>query len=169
MHEPWQTRTHAQRRRMARVADLIVGTIFMMLGLYVSFVSISQYQALSRGQVGPGVLPLLIGLTLILTSSLIMLRLHREAAAEADIEMPSLVEASRAGALLVLTVVTVILIPVIGALVALGLFGFVETTFLEKRGWRLGLLTAVLIPALLYVFFEAVLGVPLPAGHIGLL
>jgi hypothetical protein len=105
---------------------------------------------------------------MMLTSGLVMLRLRREAALE-GIEVPSVKEAGRAGALLLLTAVTIVLIPILGTLVSLGLFGFVETAVLERRGWRLGLLTALLIPLLLYLVFEAVLGVPLPAGQIGLL
>lgn len=153
--------------RRARIADFVVAALFMGIGVYIAYASLTDYQAFG-GRVGPGVLPFMIGITLVLTSALIMLRLRRDVAVE-DADMPDLIEASRAGSLLALTIVTVLLIPILGAIVTLGLFGLIETTILEKRGWKLGLLTAVTIPLLLYTFFDALLGVPLPSGRLGLL
>jgi hypothetical protein len=158
----------AQQHR-ALIADLVVSGLFMLFGLYVVVSSVTEYDLVDRGQVGPGLLPLMIGLTLILTSGLIMLRLRGGPLVEAHTELPNLREAGRALALLVLILVTVIMMPIVGAIVSLGLFGLIETMVLERRGWRLGMLTALLIPALLYVFFEVVLGVPLPRGELGLL
>ena len=76
--------------------------------------------------------------------------------------------ALRVAALFTLIVIATAAIPFLGSLTALGLFVLVETLVLEKRGWNLSVATALLIPALLYVFFEALLGVPLPRGVIGL-
>jgi hypothetical protein len=157
------------QERRARILDAAAAVLFLLLGLYVTYASVTEYQAFSEGRVGAGVLPFLVGVTLIITSVLILLRLRHGLAVEAGAEMPTLREASRAGALLLLTIVTVALMPVLGTLVALAGFGFVEVALLERRGWFLGILTAILIPAVLYFFFEAVLGVPLPRGEIGLL
>lgn len=161
----WQ---EAQQRR-ALIADLVVSALFMLLGLYVSVASVTEYDLVDRGQVGPGMLPLVVGLALMVTSAIVMLRLRGGASVETDTELPNLTEAGRALALLILIVVTVVVMPIVGAIVSLGVFGLIETMVLERRGWRLGLLTAVLIPALLYLFFELALGVPLPRGEFGLL
>lgn len=162
---------HGQLRdeRKARLVDLAVAVLFMLLGLYMAYASVVDYKALSQGQVGPGVLPLAIGLTFVLTSALIMLRLREPGLAVDPAEIPSRIEALRVLALVLLTIVTVLLMPVLGTLAALGLFAFVEVALLERRGFRLGVMTALILPALLYLLFEATLGVPLPAGRLGLL
>lgn len=156
------------RSRLA-AADAIVSALFLMLGVYIAFASVTRYQAFSQGQVGPGVLPLLIGATMILTSGLVLIRLWRAQAAATDADMPTAPELARVAKLLALMVACVTAMPMVGAIVTLGLFVLVETALIEKRGWLLSVMTAVAIPLLLYVFFEVLLGVPLPAGRIGLL
>jgi hypothetical protein len=152
-----------------RLLDLVVCGLFSLAGCYVTYASIVDYNALSGGQVGPGVLPLAIGLTFILTSALAALRLRRPGILIDPDEIPNATQVGRVVALLTLTVAAVLLMPIIGTLVALGLFALVEVAWLERRGLKLGILTALMLPLALYLLFEAVLGVPLPAGRLGLL
>lgn len=158
----------ARHRAVGRRADAIVAVLFLLLGCYVTFASIVRYGAFEGGQAGPGVLPFLIGVTLMATSALILLKLLRDAPLRDTLEMPPMSAALRVAALFTLIVIATAAIPFLGSLTALGLFVLVETLVLEKRGWNLSVATALLIPALLYVFFEALLGVPLPRGVIGL-
>lgn len=153
----------------ARRADAAVAAIFLLLGVYVTYVSLTDLQAFSAGQVGPGVLPFLVGLTLILTSALVLWKTSAGVTLENLDAIPTLREGMRAGGLFVLMVVCSFLIPILGTLVALALFVIVELYVLERRSLTLTLGTTVAIVLLIYVFFEALLGVPLPHGTIGLL
>lgn len=165
---------HVRRGRLrnevkGRLLDLAVCGLFLLVGVYMTYSSIVDYKALSAGQVGPGVLPLAIGLTFILTATLAALRLRRPGILIDPSEIPDGSQVLRVIAFMALTLATVLLMPIIGTLVALAVFALVEVAWLERRGLRLGLLTAIILPVALYLLFEAVLGVPLPAGRLGLL
>jgi putative tricarboxylic transport membrane protein len=164
MHEVDRADKPTGPRDMAQTADGLVCCVFCLLGAYICYSSVMDLQAFSSIQVGSGVIPFLVGALMVLSASAVLFQLRMGRLVAETVEMPTRAEGSRALALLVLTVCTVTIIPLLGMILSLGLFILIELLLLERRGLVLSLATAIILPTGLYLLFQVLLGVPLPAG-----
>jgi putative tricarboxylic transport membrane protein len=149
--------------------DMLVAVIFIALGGVILQQIATKLPLMRFGQVGPGMLPFGVAAIFIVMGLLIIVQNLRGAAATSGGHMPNLREGGRVIALIALVVGATILMPYLGTVTALALFILVETRFLEGRRWPVAVAAAVLVPLFIYVSFEALLGVPLPKGMLGLI
>ncbi|MFC7404191.1 tripartite tricarboxylate transporter TctB family protein [Georgenia alba] len=70
-------------------------------------------------------------------------------------------------AIFALMLVAVLLVPVVGLLIAVGLMVLALVAWMERRGLLAGLAVSVVAVGLSYLVFVVVLGVPLPTGLLG--
>ena len=158
----------ARDARAYRRLDLFVAAFFLFLGLLVLEQVWSELPLVRMGQVGPGMLPFGVGCILVAMSLVLVWQNLRGTGTIPALPMPTLSEGGRVAAVVVMLVLTILLIPVLGTLTTLALFIFLELKGVERRSLPLSAATAVLIPLFIYASFEALLGVPLPAGILGL-
>ena len=158
----------ARDARIHRRLDLAVALFFLILGLIVLQQVWTELPLMRMRQVGPGMLPFGVGCILVAMSSMLVWQNLRGEAPAGDPSIPTLLEGSRVVAVVVMLVAAIGLAPVLGTLVTLCLFIFLELRMVERRSPLLSIASAVLITLFIYVTFEALLGVALPAGVLGL-
>ena len=131
-----------------------------------------------EGRVGPGLLPMVAGLLLLLLSGgqlLVRLRHrradgHHPAADEAGVDVFGRTEAQRVRQLWIVVAalpVAVLLVPLLGFLVALGLLVLFVAAVVERRPPLPALLVTALAVAVGYGVFAEFLDIPLPTGAVG--
>jgi hypothetical protein len=130
------------------------------------------------GRVGPGLLPMVTGLLLLLLSAVQLLaRLRRLRAGgttpppqDAGTDVFGRTEAQRVRQLVMVLIalpVSVLMVPVLGFLVAFGLLVLFVSAVVERRPPLVALLVTAVAVALGYGIFAVFLDVPLPAGLVG--
>ena len=146
-----------------RLADLIGGTVVLILGVAVIFFS-AQMEYYSEFGPGPGFLPLWVGIfitgfAIVLISNI--LRKHGKAGA-------FLKPRTREGfKLLIIIIATFFLLPFLGFSVGFGLFAGITMRIMGKHGWVICGLTAVGIAIGIRLVFSYWLMIPLPTGIVG--
>jgi hypothetical protein len=129
-----------------------------------------------EGRVGPGLLPMVTGLLLlVLSAGQLLVRLRRPRASEPPEPEPGVdafgrTEAQRVRQLWTVVGVApiaVLLVPLLGFLAAIGLLVFVVSAFVERRPPLVALLVTVVAVAVGHVVFGEFLDVPLPTGAVG--
>ena len=158
----------ARDARAYRGFDLVVAVFFLLIGLVVLQQVWTELPLMSMRQVGPGMLPFGVGCILVAMSSVLIWQNLRGLGAGSTLTMPTLNEGTRVAAVVVMLILTIALAPVLGTLTTLVLFIFLELKLVERRSLMLSTATALLIPLFIYATFEALLGVALPAGMLGL-
>jgi putative tricarboxylic transport membrane protein len=131
------------------------------------------------GRVGPGLLPMVTGLLLVLLcGGQLLVRLRRlrtgteppPPAAGAGVDVLGRTEAQRVRQLWTVVVavpVVVLLVPLLGFLLALGLLVLFVSAVVERRSPLVALLVTALAVAGGYGVFAEFLNVPLPTGALG--
>jgi putative tricarboxylic transport membrane protein len=130
-----------------------------------------------EGRVGPGLLPMVTGLLLLLLSGgQLVVRLRRRAGAgsppagEPGVDVLGRTGAQRVRQLWTVVValpVAVLLVPLVGFLIALGLLVLFVSAVVERRPPLVALLVTVLAVAVGHGVFAVFLDVPLPTGLAG--
>jgi Tripartite tricarboxylate transporter TctB family len=158
----------ARNERTYRRFDLVVAMFFLILGLVALEQVWAELPIVRMGQVGPGMLPLGVGCILVAMSSVLVWQNLRATIVVPPLAMPTLGEGGRVATVIAMLALTIVLTPVLGMLATLALFILLELKLVEGRSWLLAVATAVLIPLFIFASFEALLGVALPAGILGL-
>lgn len=121
------------------------------------------------GRVGPGLLPMVTGLLLlVLSAAQLFARLRRPAPADPDAPGPA--DARRVRQLWTVALalpVAVLLVPLLGFLVAFGLLVLFVSAVVERRPPLVALLVTAAAVACGYGVFAVFLDVPLPTGLAG--
>lgn len=145
-------------------ADRIIAGAIMALSLY--FMSHAILLPIGwhgeTGGPGGGAFPFWLSLVMFLAAGGILLRsfrAHAKASFEFDHEMlrPLLMVIASVG-------ITIALIPIVGAYIALPLFIFWYVKIYGGHGWVLALSLTILTPIAIFFFFEATLKILLPKG-----
>ena len=146
-----------------RLADLIGGTVVLVLGLAVIFFS-SQMQYYSEFGPGPGFLPLWIGIGITACAVVLILNLLRKREKVGAF----LKSGTREGfKLLVIIIAAFFLLPFLGFSIGFGLFAGITMRLMGRHGWVSCGLTAVGIAIGIRYVFGHWLNIPLPAGVVG--
>jgi len=158
----------ARSASVYRWLDIVVAAFFLVLGVVVLAQVATELPLMRFGQVGPGMLPSAVGSILIGLGGIAILQNLTSRVAFSGTAMPTLKEGVRVAAVVVLLILTILFIPVLGTLASLMLFILIELRFVERRSWTISVATAALVPLFIHTTFEAMLGVALPAGILGL-
>jgi hypothetical protein len=158
----------ARNGRVYRALDLVVALFFVVMGCVVLQQVATELPLMMFGQVGPGMLPFAVGTLLVVMGLVVVAQNLRAPVTAAAGRMPTLYEGSRVASVVVMLILTILLIPVLGTVVTLAIFIFIETRMVERRSWLVSLSTAIIVPLFIYATFDVMLGVALPAGVLGL-
>lgn len=149
------------------IADRVIALGLMALSAYFMWhaaeLPIGWNDAMTGGP-GGGAFPFWLSAIMLLASFAILIRSLREGPAEDgprffdSVMLPSVIKVTTA------LVVTVALIPYVGAYVAIPIFVFWYVKIYGGHGWFLSLSLAIGIPIFLFFFFEATLKILLPKG-----
>lgn len=130
-----------------------------------------------EGRVGPGLLPMVLGLLLLLLSAFqLLVRLRRlrsgerEAPTGGGVDVFGRTDAQRVRQLWMVVIalpVTVLLVPLLGFLPAFGLLMLFVSAIVERRPPLVAVVVTVVAVAAGYGVFEEFLDVPLPTGLLG--
>lgn len=144
--------------------DLISGIFWLVLGILFTFWS-SSYQIGSFAEPGPGLLPLMLGILLILFSLILVargVRAYRSPQTELALSLPG--SWKRIAYTLVVLVVATVSFEKVGYLLTIFLFMVLLMLWTEWRNMKKVLLTAVLTTLAVYLVFILLLKQPFPAG-----
>ena len=158
----------ARDARAYRGLDFVVAVFFLVLGLIVLQQVWTELPLMRMRQVGPGMLPFGVGCILVAMSLVLIWQNLRGLGVSPGLSMPTVGEGTRVAAVVAMLILTILLAPILGTLATLALFIFLELKLVERRSILLSVSTALLIPLFIYATFEALLGVALPAGMLGL-
>ena len=144
-------------------ADRLIAGALMALSLYFMWHATVLPIGWAESGPGGGAFPFWLSAIMFAASSGILIRslMHPErgAASFFDLEM-----IRPLGAVVTALFVTILLIPIVGAYVALPLFLFWYLRIFGKHGWILTGLITVITPVALFFFFEVTLRILLPKG-----
>lgn len=158
----------ARSERAFRVLDIVVAALFLLTGIVVLQQVYTELPLIRMRQVGPGMLPFGVGCILVPMGLIVLVQALRGRSPFSGSLMPTLREGSRVAVVTVMLFASIAIMPVLGALATLALFILIELRLVEGRGWLLSAATALLVPLFIYATFEALLGVQLPVGVLGL-
>jgi putative tricarboxylic transport membrane protein len=143
----------------------VEGGSVVLLGVFILLLIPSQIKAVVQGETGmsPSFIPALVAAGLILAGLGLLAKAYFT-----DTVHPA-IDVSRAGLLRVLTsllllIAYTVLFPLLGFVTASGLCLGVLIIFFGSRSWRKILMSAVLVPIVLWIFFEKLFLIPLPHG-----
>lgn len=148
-----------------RSSDVVAGAVVAVFGVaYALFATQIPPDPSTASILGPGVVPLLLGILLAVGGAVLALTgLRLRPAAASD-------EAARGGGgrklwitLAIFGVYVIAFIPV-GYLLSTAAFLMGLTSYFSPKTWRSNIAYAVLFSAAVYVMFEYALRVPLPEG-----
>jgi putative tricarboxylic transport membrane protein len=155
-------------RTRAKRIDVGLGAIVVALGIFV-FLQSQQFDFYLEGIPGPGFFPTLLAGALAITGALLCLSgLVGSKDTSEDFDPPSRAQAKRSLGVWIAMLVSVLLVPSAGFLIAmLVLVGILIFGLEGKRNLR-GLAAVILIPLSCYLLFAELLQVQLPAGVFGI-
>lgn len=160
--------------RIARVAAsgvlVVVGAVAALIGSGYGFTT-------DNGQIGAGFMPVVLGVVMAVLAVVATLRRPPDADAgagteESDIDVLGRSQRQRNGMLALvvgLLFLALLLVPVTGLLIALGLLVVAIATIVERRHILAALLVGAIAIAVVHVVFAVLLKVPMPTGLIGLI
>ncbi len=175
---------HLQTLR--RTGEAVLYAVLAGVGLAAALVGSRYGVFVEGGRVGPGFLPVVAGLlTALLCGSVALSSTRAAVRAEAgeaggavpdpaetdDVDVTGRTERQRVVNLWTvfgLTLVTILLVQVIGFLVAFGLLVLVIGAVVERQSVGRSVAIAVVAVAVVYAVFGLFLSVPLPGGLLGL-
>ena len=148
-----------------RVVDLIGGIGVLGLGAGITFFAARLPYTAEYG-LGPGFMPLWIGIVLIGCAIITIIQsLRQSKASQKEFMTP---KTRKVGFVFITLIVTFLVVRVVGLAPSLGLFtGFTMKT-LGKHGWLLSALVTVITAVAVYVIFGYLLDIPLPKGFFGM-
>ncbi|WP_075218037.1 tripartite tricarboxylate transporter TctB family protein [Mongoliimonas terrestris] len=145
-------------------ADRIAGLLLAGLGAFITATAL-EWDLMTDAGPGPGFFPLFYGIAMTVLS--LGLVLQRFAGPSEGGDAPVAPEARRALAVWSILVGGILLLPVLGFPVVLGLLTLGVGFGVYRRPFGAVALAAVLVPAGFVVIFSLALGVDLPTGWLG--
>jgi putative tricarboxylic transport membrane protein len=144
-----------------RRGEIICG--ILMIGFAISYLCFATEFpiGLVEGVPGAGMLPFILGITLLLLSALYLFRSWKKAPKGERFwsgDIPSLVIC------LIFYLGYVISIKWLGFILSTFFFGFIALKFLFKMKWSTSIMCSIMFTAIFQVAFYNLLGVPLPRG-----
>jgi hypothetical protein len=145
----------ALRRRIG-IAAILIAAAFALVIAVATVVTLPLQDPVYL--LGPGLYPFALSVLLFLACCLVFL--ETLSGRHDDIEIRSLVEKAalkKPAGLLILTVISLAVLPVLGFLITISLFSFAEMTLLEqdKRKWWVNAIYAVAVAGGVYALFTA--------------
>ena len=143
----------------------VEGGSVVLLGAVILLLIPSQIQEVVQGGTGmsPSFIPALVAAGLILAGLGLLAKAYFIETAHPALDVSSAGLLRVLTALLLLIAYTV-LFPLLGFVAASGLCLAVLIIFFGSRSWRKILMSAVLVPIVLWIFFEKLFRIPLPHG-----
>ncbi|WP_309066536.1 tripartite tricarboxylate transporter TctB family protein [Microbacterium sp.] len=161
----------------ARTARVAASAALAVLGVVAALMGAGYGFTKEDGQVGAGFMPVVLGVVMTVLAVLdVLATLRRPVAARAvdaddsdiDVLGRSQHQRNRMLAMVIgMLVVALLLVPVTGLLVALGLLVVGIAALVERRHIAVALLVGVIAVAVVHVVFAVLLKVPMPTGLIG--
>lgn len=160
-------------RAAASAALVVVGVVAALIGAGYGFTT-------DNGQIGAGFMPVVLGVVMAVLAVVdVVATLRRRpvpeaetGAEESDIDVLGRSQRQR-NKMLALVVgilfLTLLLVPVTGLLIALGLLVVAIATIVERRHILAALLVGAIAIVVVHVVFAVLLKVPMPTGLIGLI
>ncbi|MCB8815144.1 tripartite tricarboxylate transporter TctB family protein [Desulfosporosinus shakirovi] len=148
-----------------RIANRIVSILIIAAGLFLSFQS-SKFDYMVDGTPGPGFLPFWLGISIALVALIPAVKTFTKFASKLANPFQS---GDFKNFLIVIGSATLVVIvtPVTGLLVALGLMVGVIAKLMGTQSWKTVIGLTVFTPVLLFGIFVKILSVPLPKGIFG--
>ncbi len=145
-------------------ADRLFGLGLAIVSLVVLFDLRNSTHLVFWDQAGPGPSWLPYSLAMILLILSVPLILSR------DRTDGSQLGASPSGTAKYITLVLALAwaFPVLGGLLSMGIFVIVEMLWVERQRWTTALIAGVVCVGIVWLVFASLLGVPLPAGPLGI-
>ena len=157
----------AANARLNRALEIAVAAAFILVGLVILRQVWVRLPLFDFGQVGPGLLPAIVAVVLIALGAAVIVAQLSETGVHRVRVMPTGPGAARVLTIIAMFVVTIVVTPYLGMLTTLGLFVLVETWLIERRPFGVCIAAALMFPLFVYLTFDALLGVGLPAGVLG--
>lgn len=162
-----------------RIARAAASAALVVLGVAAALVGSGYGFTKDNGQIGAGFMPVVLGMVMALLAVVDVVATVRRPASkedagtdESDIDAlgRSQHQRNRMLALVVgLLFLALLLVPVTGLLIALGLLVVAIATVVERRHILAALLVGAIAIAVVHVVFAVLLKVPMPTGLIGLI
>ncbi|MDA8126918.1 MAG: tripartite tricarboxylate transporter TctB family protein [Deltaproteobacteria bacterium] len=144
-----------------KIADRVGGFILLAFAGYIMITALSMQYAIS-GVPGPGFLPFWAGLILAVSAVLILVKSWKKPLAGLLMESRAILWRTLIFGLGMAAMIFVL--PHLGMVVTLALFMLLAVPFLGAREKVKIAMAVVLVPLFVFVLFQYVLQVPLPAG-----
>ncbi|MBI4528409.1 MAG: tripartite tricarboxylate transporter TctB family protein [Deltaproteobacteria bacterium] len=146
--------------RQAIRGERLSGFVLIACALFYLYLARDYRFDFVRGVPGPGLFPLILGLSLLLLAVTFTIR----SCIRARAEISELKPISPIILCLVIFYGYVVAFPRLGALLSTFFFGFLTLKILFKSAWHFSLLYSLFLSALFHAVFYHFLGVPLPWG-----
>jgi putative tricarboxylic transport membrane protein len=153
-------------RLTARRVDVIAGSIFVAVGVFVLFQSLKLSFYIDEVP-GPGFFPTVLAVALMICGGLLILMTLTGSSKGEEFELPTRGQAQRSLGLWLAILAASILVGVIGFLAAMFLLVAVILLGIEGRRTFGTIAAIILTPMLAYLLFGVLLRVPLPSGPFG--
>ncbi|WP_010203975.1 tripartite tricarboxylate transporter TctB family protein [Salinibacterium sp. PAMC 21357] len=163
--------TSAEPKPRARIEVLVAYSVLALVGAAFFAFSFQFDFTNSRGLVGPGLLPRVSGLILVILSVLLILQealrgslLVGDSGVAADSAKPSRKTVRKLATVFGLITVTLLVVPFLGLIVSLTILVFVLTMFVERMPRIPSIIITVSAGVVAYLLFVVALQFRLPMG-----
>jgi hypothetical protein len=155
------------RRLSTRQVDVVAGSIFTLLGLFVLYHSL-QLAFYVEDVPGPGFFPTILAVALSACGAALALWGARASGDDdEEFELPTGWQAKRSLGLWIAVLFASILVGIVGFLAAMFVLVAVILLGIERRRGIGTIVTIIATPLVAYLLFGALLRVPLPSGVFG--
>lgn len=157
-------RKNEQKLPWWTLADRVVAIVFALLAI-IALLNLwtSKLAFWDRYGPGPTFVPYFVAAILLAVCIPIILSRNRVSQEQFGCSPPATVK--YIGTIIVL----VVLFPLVGALVSIGVFSFLELIWIEKFRVRRALIVSVITVFMVWVIFSLILSVPFPSGPFDLI
>lgn len=163
--------TSAEPKSRARIDVLVAYSVLALVGAAFFVLSFQYDFTNSRGLVGPGLLPRVSGLILLILAVLLILQeyvrgshLAGDSGIAAESSKPSRETALKLATVFGLITVTLLVVPFLGLIVSLTILVFVLTMFVERMPRIPSIIITVAAGVVSYFLFVVILQFRLPMG-----
>jgi hypothetical protein len=162
---PVLTGSKPQGREQMLAADRIIALVIMGLSLYFMWhATVLPIGWVKESGPGGGAFPFWLSLAMLITAAAILLRSFVTFPHKDEKFIPDADAIPQVAGVSALLIVTIFLIPIVGAYVALMAFLVVYLRLFGHHGWVLTGILTLATPVFLFFFFEVTLKILLPKG-----
>lgn len=148
-----------------RIANRIASILLIVAGLFIAYKSL-QFDYMVEGTPGPGFMPFWAGIVLFLVALIPFVRTFTRFSSKLSNPFQS-GEFKNFFIIIGSSILVVIVTPVTGFLIALGLMVGIIAKLMGTKKWITVFGLTVFIPVLMFGIFVKILAVPLPKGIFG--